>query len=258
MMAHSGADADQDLGLRRSELSVVTCNGYHVLPRLETLLRLCSAHDVVNVQEAYIRQHEMSAARALALALGWTMHAGLVAHERGTYVVTFVKKALHATTVDTVRMEAFAEIELDRFVVVQVSRPRLFIANFYGHATDRQRRHASTIAAVGWLRWTGVPFIIMGDWNDVQEEGAVAEIIANGMAHPMDHIAGGPTRPDGRRRIDFGLFAAELVVSRMFQMQGVSDHDLVGYTVTLQTGHPPYSAEVPRVVVDGSDRGGVI
>mmetsp|Transcript_73486 Transcript_73486/g.212659 ORF Transcript_73486/g.212659 Transcript_73486/m.212659 type:complete len:1325 (-) Transcript_73486:89-4063(-) len=225
----------------RGVLRVASCNASHVLPRIHQLLADVAGFHILAVQEAYVLEHQMARLRDCASALGWSLHAPSSFGGRGALVLTFVRSFLHAATIQLDTEGEFADLDADRFLLVAVGRPALMCGNFYGHASDAARRAQAAAAACGYLRCCGRDAMVLGDWNELQSEGMVGNLIANGVVFPMDTTPGPPTRPGGGRRIDYGVMMGEIYVTDMIQLPGVADHDIVGYEL-----YRPAVQDVPR------------
>ena len=113
----------------------------------------------------------------------------------------------------------------------------VLLANLYGHQ-EKVDREKLILEVVGAFHSTGLPWIVLGDFNEQDSEGACARIQANGVGHAWDddhrpHVR--PTRHPGKRCIDFGVSSRDLRASHREQVAGIRDHDLVCYQV--QCGH---------------------
>ena len=85
----------------------------------------------------------------------------------------------------------------------------------------------------------GGPVLAIGDWNAVEEEGALSKFIAAGRLIPLDDGDRSdlrPTNPTRTRRIDYGLSSTHIRATGVFHFEraDLSDHLCVGYELDLE------------------------
>ena len=82
----------------------------------------------------------------------------------------------------------------------------------------------------------------MGDFNTTCDEGATANLVANGIAHDANGFFTDwqPTRHPGQRCIDYALVSPRVHPQTKQQHPGPRDHDLITYTFPVGPSPPGY------------------
>lgn len=114
------------------------------------------------------------------------------------------------------------------------------IGSIYGHASDSDDRSRLFSETLEFLNSSGLPWILLGDYNATEEDQEISPFLASGKAFSLDEdfaAEGLPiaTRKDGKRRLDFGLSSRDYYATQRWQQAGLSDHDLVGYEIPIAT-----------------------
>eukprot|EP00435_Cladocopium_sp_Y103_P050304 s881_g15.t1 len=123
---------------------------------------------------------------------------------------------------------------------------KLLVGSLYAHANDAGARRSLIQQVVKILANSGLPWLLLGDYNAELCGDTIAPLLAAGVCHGLDDCfvgLPGTTRPAGRRRIDFGLASRCLWPSNRFQYPGLADHDVVGYG--FEGCRPPNSFWLP-------------
>ena len=124
------------------------------------------------------------------------------------------------------------------------ARPLLLVC-VYAHAGPEGEKDRATLI-VSVLRWaigTGEDFLIMGDWNEQEDEGTMVHYLTTGgvkAANDVDRRGVKPTSHGGagKRIIDYGVLYGDVEVRGRQQEAGVGvTHDRVVYEVNM--GKPP-------------------
>ena len=169
-------------------------------------------------------------------ALGF--HAVLCSAAEGTSAVALVsrfpcKEIIAAEVVDQNRFAA----AMFEFAIGSAPNNRQFrkllIANVYAHVTNTVVRDALVHEAVAFLEQSAHPWILLGDFNMTDTEGAVNELVNKGAAASLDEpfaLLPETTRPAGHRRLDFGLSSHGIFPVERCQTASFSDHDIVSYS----------------------------
>ena len=130
---------------------------------------------------------------------------------------------------------ACREFEVDD--VVQ----KFIIGSVYGHSGDEDLASALVLRALAFVQGTGLPWIVMGDFNLESNCARFQNACFNGTAHCMDSFFGSAnslpaTRIGGRRRIDFGMSDPRVIPATLRHFTSVADHYAVYYEIANVVG----------------------
>ena len=126
-----------------------------------------------------------------------------------------------------------------RVLWARVHRPTCrpwLVANMYGHANEPIMRNQMIKKCAQFARASNEDFIILGDFNCVEDEGGMAEVLANGVAFSADAQFGQdrlPTRDSGKR-FDYAVTSSQFFLTERLQQKGCADHDNVTYYLQTQ------------------------
>ena len=215
--------------------------------------------DVFALQEVNIPHESRISWIARWKALGF--HAILCNAAEGTSSVALVsrfpcKEIIAAEVVDQQRFAAaMFEFEIGSAPHKRQFR-KILIATVYAHVTDTVVRDALVHEAVAFLEQAAFPWILMGDFNMTDAEGAVNELVNKGAAACLDApfaLLPETTRPKGHRRLDFGLGSHGMFPTARSQTASFSDHDIVSYSFP-SWGQPDGFVFPPRIPFGDKDR----
>ena len=105
---------------------------------------------------------------------------------------------------------------------------------FLGYPSDLARTSEAYEALMEAIAVYGGLFVVLGDFNCTQQEGALSTSLVCGAVRPADDSCDGPpmaTNPVGTRRSDFAVMHPDLVARRehTFRLASISDHGIVRY-----------------------------
>ena len=120
------------------------------------------------------------------------------------------------------------------------SMPCVRLAGVHLDAKSAPERQALLQQIIQHLSGVGGDFIVVGDYNCEQDEAPVAAYMANGRLFSIEtqEELDVPTRPSGRRHIDYALTTSQVRLQNRRQYPGVSDHDLVCYDLPVEELEP--------------------
>ena len=123
---------------------------------------------------------------------------------------------------------------------------KLVVCTIYGPSGDETSAGELVTEIVHALSLLCAKWIILGDFNLVQDEWPLGALLSSGAAHSMDE----PFGPTCGRRIDYGLCSSWVHATAIDHCPGVGDHLAVRYHLDLKTdflaGFGPRRAHVPR------------
>jgi len=206
------------------------------LPRVLDVMNLWNL-DLVCMQEVWTPHSVQEGLRRLASRAGFHLHFGIEAPWDGRGRCSCLATLSRLQLQELGAMEGVTEHERVQFLAVPRGRRAgaVALAKVYGHSGSMTTARRDTFlrqVAQSLRRYDQVGCVMMGDLNCKEDEGAVAEVAANGVLHAVDASFDqlpGATRERGRGRIDQALASTQLVCKRRPQAMGVSDHDLVAY-----------------------------
>ena len=146
-----------------------------------------------------------------------------------------------------------------RYQAAAVHRPGMrpfLLVNHYGHPKDAAKRAYDAEQAVQWLVAAGEDFLWVGDWNATPEEQPAAKWQTCGTLRACDDVASSevrPTREDGKRVIDYGMYGGDIHVTDRGQHKGMADHHLVTYTLECGALEETRAWQLRRKVQDGTE-----
>ena len=122
---------------------------------------------------------------------------------------------------------------------------KVLMVAFYGFPNDAHATSQALLEVFEAVKRFGGAFILLGDYNMTQEEGAVRDLLMEGSARSLDEMFLGPlppTNPLNTRRIDFGLADSTVLATDVqhFRRCELSDHAIICYSLdssALSTGH---------------------
>ena len=112
--------------------------------------------------------------------------------------------------------------------------PLLVVAS-YGYPGDQHATDALVDALVAFAKSFGGRFVLFGDWNATDDEGAIARHACEGSLNCLDSafpFALPCTNPRRTRRIDFAVSDFRVSASEVSHIEGPWDHVSVCYTQT--------------------------
>eukprot|EP00435_Cladocopium_sp_Y103_P014019 s2909_g3.t1 len=151
-----------------------------------------------------------------------------------------------ATEVCNAQRVAFGVVELPANDSDSSSTWRkLLVASLYGHVSDHEARDRLIRESFAFASSVGLPWLVLGDYNVTIDEAPLVQLRCSGSAYALDDdFVDIPlsTRPQGRRRIDFGMASRrrridfgmasrDVFACDRLQADGLADHDLVIYTL---------------------------
>ncbi|CAE7376592.1 unnamed protein product [Symbiodinium sp. KB8] len=115
---------------------------------------------------------------------------------------------------------------------------------FLGYPSDLARTSEAYEALMEAIAVYGGLFVVLGDFNCTQQEGALSTSLVCGAVRPADDSCDGPpmaTNPVGTRRSDFAVMHPDLVARRehTFRLASISDHGIVRYDFESDNCPPP-------------------
>ena len=130
----------------------------------------------------------------------------------------------------------------------------VLVIAIYGYPCDQEATDALFLQVQqAMLRFGGLS-VLCGDFNAVQEDGAVGAALQRGTWHSLDEFAPHlmlPTNPTRSRRIDFALSHRRIWATELHHYDtALSDHRLVAYTLNIVARSscfaPPQFARLTR------------
>ena len=115
--------------------------------------------------------------------------------------------------------------------------PLLVVAS-YGYPGDQHATDALVDALVAFAKSFGGRFVLFGDWNATDDEGAIARHACEGSLNCLDSafpFALPCTNPRRTRRIDFAVSDFRVSASEVSHIEGPWDHVSVCYTLDLSS-----------------------
>ena len=100
---------------------------------------------------------------------------------------------------------------------MQEAIAHVLVVCFYGYPSDLARTSEAYEALMEAIAVYGGLFVVLGDFNCTQQEGALSTSLMCGAVRPADDSCDGPpmaTNPVGTRRIDFAVMHPDLVARR--------------------------------------------
>ena len=190
-------ETESDFGIHRvGRIGFCTVNvQLQLATALHGILKMASEQDiaVVVVQEVGVRMNGRHAIRSAAATYGYGTWFGND-RQHGCHVITFCRLHADEYVVD-------ASLDFDgRAVWLQVHRPHRrpwLVCNLYGHANDPAMRDTMINRIGAFARATNETVCILGDFNCTDEEGAVANLLSNGVLHNADDSFGVHRYPAG-------------------------------------------------------------
>ena len=217
------------------------------LPQLIALLETWNI-DICMVQEARVPPHQFLSWKGLFKKNGY--HAAINSQnsdETGRVTSDILTLSRHRFN----QIAAEGREGEDASLMTTHHLPRIgpiLMTNIHGPPSDPEITKVIVHNSLAYAHEIGRPSCIIGDFNLTPSEGVVTEAIANGWLElpesPEEQLR--PTRPEGKRHIDYGLFDRTLKISERGQTAGVADHDLVYYDMLVYPPDTCYVAKAPR------------
>ena len=196
------------VALAASVLRLATLNSNQAfLPYTDAVadMLLEKSIDVLAVQESNVGIPSLAGLRRRMKRDGYNVYHQPGANDRGQ--VTLISKTPFQQGAPPGVCWTYPERVLAGRLYRSGMEPILF-ANIYGHVQDRGSRERLIKEVAAAFHATGLQWIIIGDFNEVDSEGAVAYLQANGIANAWDtdfRVDVGPTRHPGSRTIDYAI-----------------------------------------------------
>lgn len=192
--------------------------------------------DLISLQEVDIPKQCAASYVREWRGLGWQLVLAAPEPHSGLHRVALACRvpcrpvSLAAPAASTRHAALLVETEQDH-----VRRPLLMVAA-YGHSGDLPATNAMVSDLADATHHFGGAYILLGDWNQVAEEGVLQQHLLSGSMRLMDSefptnlCATNPTRT---RRIDFGICDSTIFPSEVWHSEGPCDHVAVGYSLDL-------------------------
>ena len=192
--------------------------------------------DLISLQEVDIPKQCAASYVREWRGLGWQLVLAAPEPHSGLHRVALACRvpcrpvSLAAPAASTRHAALLVETEQDH-----VRRPLLMVAA-YGHSGDLPTTNAMVSDLADTSHHFGGAYILLGDWNQVAEEGVLQQHLMSGSMRLMDsefptNLCA--TNPARTRRIDFGLCDSTIFPSEVWHREGPCDHVAVGYSLDL-------------------------
>lgn len=212
--------------------------------RAAALLEVMDGTDLLAIQETSITDSASPTFLSCMQRYGLTAILGSVRYDaagRPMHGLAWVAMQ----NLGVVRLRLPAALDDDAALAVLVPRrgQRPYVAlNVYHSARSEAAREAAVQALCEWLATCAEDVLLIGDWNQTEEQWPLAQLLARGMVYSADDLLGVdrnvPTRPGGRL-IDFMLTRGQLFPRERLVSPGLADHCLVTYTLHDDDGLRP-------------------
>ena len=192
--------------------------------------------DLISLQEVDIPKQCAASYVREWRGLGWQLVLAAPGPHSGLHRVALACRvpcrpvSLAAPAASTRHAALLVETEQDH-----VRRPLLMVAA-YGHSGDLPATNAMVSDLADTSHHFGGAYILLGDWNQVAEEGVLQQHLMSGSMRLMDsefptNLCA--TNPARTRRIDSGLCDSTIFPSEVWHREGPCDHVAVGYSLDL-------------------------
>jgi hypothetical protein len=227
---------------QKHTIKLGTLNVQHLGHTWEEVIHLAHTHhiDCLAIQEATLHNTSICGYTKAAQAHGYTLHCSNI---NDNHAATAILTRIPCTKWEPPHTLPFEVPDPNRTQFIQLHRHGqrpLFLANIYAHQSNHQQRDQLIHNTTQLLRHIDEDFIVMGDFNTTCDEGATANLVANGIAHDANGFFNDwqPTRHPGQRCIDYALVSPRVHPQTKQQHPGPRDHDLITYTFPVGPSPP--------------------
>ena len=230
-------------GMSTEQVCIATCNANGLNSKRAEVLAKLDEHniDVLVIQEDRVPIDSVPAMRQAFREKGYHLLRALPDFDQAGHA----KGGLSIASRWPISQEALP-VELDQPARVLCSmlhrpcQPPLRLVGVYFDAADHSRRVTLMNQIMSHLNHLGGDCMLIGDFNCQMEETPVATYLAAGRLYAIetyDELAT-PTRPAGKRNIDYALTSSQVVLRNRRQVSGVSDHAIVLYDLSVSELEP--------------------